>query len=107
MTGTTDPDNRLSRRRKVMLAGTVFINGQGHACQVRDLSPGGAKVRGCELLEPGTPVHLELPRHGRFPAVVAWVKGETMGLAFPEAPGLALARFGDAAARLGLMDGDG
>ena len=99
-----DRNNRESGRRKVILAAVVIVNGQRFACQVRDLSAGGAKVWGCRSFAPGTPVHLELARHGRFPAVVVWAKDEAMGLAFPETPGLALARFGDAAVRLGLKD---
>jgi hypothetical protein len=97
-------DKRQSRRSTVMLAGAIVYNRQRFPCRVRDLSAGGLKVVIDVPLAPGTPVHAELPRFGRFPAVVAWVEGRLMGLVFPEGASGALARFGDSAVRLGLID---
>ena len=97
-------DSRAARRRTVMLAGSIVYNRQRFPCRVRNVSAGGLKVQIDVPLAPGTPVHAELPRFGRFPAVVAWVDGPMMGLVFPEGAGVALARFGDAAVKLGLID---
>lgn len=97
-------DSRATRRRTVMLAGSIVYNRQRFPCRVRNLSAGGLKVQIDVPLAPGTPVHAELPRFGRFPAVVAWVEGRMMGLVFPEGAATSLARFGDAAVKLGLID---
>ena len=102
--GEDDIDNRAARRATVMLAGSIVYNRQRFPCRVRNVSAGGLKVQIDVPLAPGTPVHAELPRFGRFPAVVAWVEGPMMGLVFPEGMAGGLARFGDAADKLGLID---
>jgi hypothetical protein len=107
----TTGDGRTTPRRTVLLAGSIVHNRQRFPCRVRNVSAGGLKVQIDVPLAPGTPVHAELPRFGRFPAVVAWVEGGMMGLVFPEGAAGGLARFGEAAAKLGLIereaDGDG
>lgn len=97
-------ESRVARRATVMLAGSIVYNRQRFPCRVRNVSAGGLKVQIDVPLAPGTPVHAELPRFGRFPAVVAWVEGRMMGLVFPEGVAGGLARFGEAALRLGLID---
>lgn len=95
---------REVRRRAVLLAGAVVYNRQHFPCRVRNISVSGMQVEIDVPLAPGTPVHADLPRYGRFPAVVAWIEGRMMGLVFPEGAAGGLARFGDAAVRLGLID---
>lgn len=95
---------REERRRTVLLAGAVVYNRQHFPCRVRNVSASGMQVEIDVPLAPGTPVHADLPRYGRFPAVVAWIEGRMMGLVFPEGAAGGLARFGDAAVRLGLVD---
>ena len=102
----TAKDSRTSVRRTVMLAGSIVYNRQRFPCRIRNLSAGGLKVQIDLPLAPGTPVHAELPRFGRFPAIVAWVEGGMMGLVFPEGVVGGLARFGEAARRLGLIEPD-
>lgn len=97
-------DTREGRRRTVLLAGSVVYNRQHFPCRVRNVSAAGMQVQIDVPLAPGTPVHAELPRFGRFPAVVAWVEGRMMGLVFPDGAAGGLARFGDAAVRWGLID---
>ena len=103
MADDTD-DTRTARRSTVMLAGSIVYNRQRFPCRVRNISAGGLRVQIDVPLAPGTPVHAELPRFGRFPAVVAWVKGRMMGLVFPEGVAGGLARFGESAVTLGLID---
>lgn len=103
----TEKQGRETPRRTVMLAGSIIYNRQRFPCRVRNVSAGGLKVQIDVPLAPGTPVHAELPRFGRFPAVVAWVEGSMMGLAFPEGIPASLARFGDGAAKLGLLEPTG
>jgi hypothetical protein len=104
--GEMAKERRRARRSRVMLAGAIVHNRQRYPCRIRDLSVGGLKVVIDVPLAPGTPVHAELPRFGRFPAVVAWVEGRMMGLVFPERASDALARFGPSAVKLGLVDTD-
>lgn len=101
-------EEREDRRRSVVLAGAIVHDRKSYPCRVRDISAGGCKIEGDTLFPPATPVHVELSRYGKFPAVVAWVRGKTMGIVFPEGSAGALARFGDNAKNLGLVeDGDG
>lgn len=104
MSDETAPNQRQTRRSRVLLAGSIICNGQSFPCRVYNVSAGGLKIEINVPLAPGTPVHAELPRFGRFPAVVAWVEGRHMGLVFPEGAAGGLARFGAAAAKLGLVD---
>lgn len=97
-------ETREVRRRTVLLAGAVVYNRQHFPCRVRNISVSGMQVEIDIPLAPGTPVHADLPRYGRFPAVVAWLEGRMMGLVFPEGAAGGLARFGAAAVRLGLID---
>lgn len=97
-------DERQTRRSTVMLAGAIVYDRQRFPCRIRDVSAGGVKVVIDVPLAPGTPVHLELSHYGRFPAVIAWIEGRLMGLVFPEGSAGTLARFGESAARLGLID---
>lgn len=94
-------DDRHSRRNTVLLAGHIGH----HRCTIRDISAGGCRVDTDADFGPGTPVYLDLGRHGRFPAVIAWTEGRTLGLAFAEAVGHTLARLGPSAAALGLVEG--
>lgn len=100
----TGYETRESRRRTVLLAGSIVYNRQHFPCRVRNISAGGLQVQIDVPLAPGTPVHAELPRFGRFPAVVAWNEGRMMGVVFPEGAAATLKRFGEAAVRLGLID---
>ncbi len=100
----TGYETREGRRRTVLLAGAIVYNRQQFPCRVRNISAGGLQVQIDVPLAPGTPVHAELPRFGRFPAVVAWNEGRMMGVVFPEGAAATLKRFGEAAVRLGLID---
>jgi hypothetical protein len=99
-----DRETREVPRRTVLLAGSIVYNRQHFPCRVRNVSVAGLQVQTDTPLAVGTPVHAELPRLGRFPAVVAWVDGQMMGLVFPEGAAGGLARFGEAAVRLGLVE---
>lgn len=98
------PDRRDVRRRSVLLAGAIVHNRRQFPCRIRNVSTTGLQVQIDSPLPPGTPVHAEIARYGRFPAVVAWVDGQMMGLVFPEGAAGGLARLGEAAIALGLVD---
>ena len=95
-------DEREAPRSRVILAGTLVHMGAEFPCRVRDVSAAGCRVESDAAFAPATPLHIELSRFGRFPAVVAWAEGRLMGLVFPEGAAGALARFGDSAANLGI-----
>lgn len=97
-------DDRLSRRTSVLLAGHLVHHRRSYPCRIRDISAGGCRAEVGTDFEPGTPVHLDLARHGRFPAVVAWVEGRMLGLAFAQAVGHTLAQLGPSAEALGIVE---
>lgn len=104
MAGSKSPfEDREVKRSTVILAGQLVYAGESIACRVRDVSVGGCRIETAARFAIGTPLHIELSRFGRFPAVVAWVDGGEMGLAFPDGAAAALARFGEGAEKLGIV----
>lgn len=100
----TRKEERRNRRRTVVMTGKIIVNGQPIACRIRNLSATGLMVA-CDIpLAPGTVVHAEISRYGSFPAVVSWTEGGRMGLTFVDGAAGGLARFGDRAAVLGLIE---
>ena len=103
-------DDRRTPRAKVNMPGTVAHAGERYECRITDLSAGGCRVEAGVEFTAGMPVHVEIGEHGRFPAVVVWTEGTTMGLGFAENVGQTLQRLGPTAVALGLIapadDGD-
>lgn len=96
-------DEREAKRSTVVLAGSIIHLQRLYPCRIRDVSAGGCRVE-CDTIFPvATPVHVELSRFGRFPGVIAWVEGRSMGVVFAEGVAGALARFGDRAEKLGIV----
>ena len=96
-------DDRRTPRAKVSMTGAVAHVGERYRCRITDLSAGGCRVEVEVDFAAGMPVHVDIGAHGRFPAVVIWVEGHTLGLAFAEGVGQTLARLGPTAAALGLI----
>jgi hypothetical protein len=96
-------DDRKNRRAKVDMTGAVAHSGELYPCRVLDLSAGGCRVEVDVDFSIGMPVHVDVGAHGRFPAVVIWVEGRTLGLGFAENVGQTLARLGPSAEALGLI----
>jgi hypothetical protein len=104
MAGSKSPfEDREVKRSTVILAGQLVYAGTVTPCRVRDVSVGGCRIECATRYPVGTPLHIELSRFGKFPAVVAWVDGGEMGLAFPDGAAAALARFGEGAEKLGIV----
>jgi hypothetical protein len=97
-------DDRMSRRAPVRMAGAVAHAGQLYPARIIDLSLGGCRAEVSVDFASGMPVHVDLGDHGRFPAVVIWVEGKTIGLGFAEGVGQTLNRLGPTAAALGLIE---
>lgn len=64
------------------------------AVRLSDISLGGCQVRLAVPLVPGSSLHVESPVFGRLPAVVAWTRGDLLGLAFLGTSPAALRRLG-------------
>lgn len=97
-------DDRLMQRATVLLAGQIVHHRRAYRCTIRDISAGGCRVEAEADFEAGMPVHLDVGSHGRFPAVVAWVEGRTLGLAFAQVVGQTLAQLGSSSVALGLVE---
>ena len=94
------PDHRGFARREVLVAGRLLCDGAWQACEVINLSAGGARLRVFGIYCVGQELSLEIEPCGRFPSVAAWVRGEELGLKFTCDPAqaaealIALATFG-------------
>lgn len=96
-------DDRRTPRAKVKMPGVVAHAGERYACRITDLSAGGCRAEVGADFAAGMPVHIDIGEHGRFPAVVIWVEGRTIGLGFAESVGQTLSRLGPTAVALGLI----
>ena len=74
-------DRRVYARVPVALPAFLQVNGERHAVQILDLSPGGAKLDCPASLPVGTTVILDCGALGRS-AVVRWQSAGVMGLCF-------------------------
>ena len=74
-------DRRVYPRVPVALPAFLQANGERHAVQVLDLSPGGAKLNCTANLSVGTAVILDCGTLGRA-AVVRWHNDGLLGLCF-------------------------
>lgn len=74
-------DRRVYPRVEVALPAFLQANGERHAVQVLDLSPGGAKLDTPVNLQTGTAVILDCGTLNRS-AVVRWQSAEVLGLSF-------------------------
>jgi hypothetical protein len=74
-------DRRVYPRVPVALPAFLQANGERHAVQVLDLSPGGAKLNSPANLSAGTAVILDCGTLGRA-AMVRWQNDGLLGLCF-------------------------
>ncbi|MEO8454344.1 MAG: PilZ domain-containing protein [Sphingomicrobium sp.] len=74
-------DRRVYSRVPVALPAFLQANGERHAVQILDLSPGGAKLDCPASLSVGTAVILDCGTLGRA-AIIRWQNAGVMGLCF-------------------------
>ncbi|MBO6519153.1 MAG: PilZ domain-containing protein [Rhodospirillales bacterium] len=82
-------EHRQFDRKSVALAGKIRVEGTDAdptACEILDLSPGGAKVKTGKSLEKGAVVFLQIEKLGEYEADIAWVRKPQVGLKFRAAP---------------------
>jgi hypothetical protein len=75
-------DHRGHARQTVLVAGRLRCEGEVQPCEVVNVSVGGAKLRVLGIYCPGQELSLEIKACGQFPGVVAWVRGDEVGLKF-------------------------
>ena len=75
-------DNRNFKRRSVLWPAKLLVGKHQVACQIWNLSLGGARIRIDLPLRDGTKALLSVAQRGDIPCEVAWSHGETMGLSF-------------------------
>jgi hypothetical protein len=76
-------DNHVTRRQKVIKAGTISFDGSGIGCLVRNMSVGGANLEVESQI--GIPSSFELVisvEHSNHHCHVVWRKGRRIGVAF-------------------------
>jgi hypothetical protein len=78
-------EKRISRRHRVLKAGTIEFNGGALSCTVRNLSDAGAAL---DVTSPiGIPEHFTLvlsTDRQQMPCHVVWRKEKRIGIAFDE-----------------------
>lgn len=80
-------DNRRStRRRSVLWPAKLIVGRHEFACQIWNLSLGGARVRIDLPLKDGAAVSLKTPSREPLDAFIVWGEGDSLGLQFVDDP---------------------
>lgn len=82
-------DRRRFPRFRACYMGSLHSTEQAvpvNLCDILDLSANGARIRPVESLSNARRVTLGLENFGRFPAEIAWRRGDEVGLTFSEDP---------------------
>jgi hypothetical protein len=93
-------DHRGHARRTVLVGGRLLNDGVWEACEVINVSVGGAKLRVWGIFCAGQVLSLDIKACGQLPGVIAWVSGDEVGLKFTADPAdmaealISLATFG-------------
>lgn len=75
-------ERRVKQRRTVLWPARLLVGRHDVACQIWNLSLGGARIR-CDLpLREGSPVALKIPEIEALEAHISWSEGDSMGLQF-------------------------
>jgi hypothetical protein len=89
-TDMSDKNQRKHERRDVELRGVLkleeHVAAPAVACEVKNLSLGGAKIKATAVSETTRSVVLEIERFVEHPAKFAWVSHPYFGLKFLDTP---------------------
>ena len=105
--GDTSPngiENRKLPRRSVLWPAKLRVGKHDLACQIWNLSLGGARVKVDLPLQEGVKLVLTIAGRGEIPATVAWAKGDLLGVAFDISTKSVRRLFEDRLHVLGLTD---
>jgi len=75
-------DHRGHARHTVLVAGRLWSGKESQTCEVVNVSVGGAKLRVFDIYSKDQELVMEIKSCGKFPGVVAWVRGDEVGLHF-------------------------
>ena len=73
-------------RKEVVFKTSVKVGDISTNCEIRDIGPGGARVKAAVAAAPQTPIILVIDQLGDYQARVAWVRRGELGLKFDESP---------------------
>ena len=77
---------RTSDRHKVIFKSRIKIATIATACEIHDISTGGARIKTSFAAAPQTPVTLEIKQLGHYAALIAWADQSELGLKFDDDP---------------------
>jgi hypothetical protein len=75
-----------SDRKEVVFNTSLKVGDISTSCVIRDISPGGARIKAAVAVAPQTPITLVIDQLGDYQARVAWVRRGELGLKFDEPP---------------------
>jgi len=100
-----EEDNRRGGpRRSVLWPARLLVGRHEFACQIFNLSLGGARIRIDLPLKEGSLVALKAPSRRALEAYVAWSAGDNLGLQFADDPATIKSHFADRMHILGLNE---
>ena len=77
---------RTSDRHKVIFKSRIKIGTIATACEIHDISTGGARIKTSFAAAPQTPVTLEIKQLGHYAALIAWAHQSELGIKFDDDP---------------------
>ena len=77
---------RTSNRHKVIFKSRIKIGTIATACEIHDISTGGARIKSSFAAAPQTPVTLEIKQLGYYAALIAWAHSSELGIKFDDDP---------------------
>ena len=77
---------RTSNRHKVIFKSCIKIGPIATACEIHDISTGGARIKSSFTAEPQTRLTLEIKQLGYYAALIAWAHLSELGIKFNDDP---------------------
>ena len=77
---------RTSDRHKVIFKSRIKIGAIATACEIHDISTGGARIKTSLAAAPQTLVTLEIKQLGDYTALIAWAHRSELGIKFDDDP---------------------
>ena len=77
---------RTSDRHKVIFKSRIKIGTIATACEIHDISTGGARIKASFAAAPQAPVTLEIKQLGHYAALIAWAHQSELGIKFDDDP---------------------
>ncbi|MBM10018.1 MAG: hypothetical protein CMF69_10680 [Magnetovibrio sp.] len=75
---------RASDRYKVVFKVSIIVGAISTACEILDISTGGARIKASLEIASGTPVILRINQLGDFTALIIWSNSGELGMKFED-----------------------